>query len=698
MKRHWPVSRIRRSVSLSVAWPFSTGFAEYITVEQSRSNKILRAERNIGCKARCTLVLSNDLTNAGAIAYRIMKMKTLLIADGWFTLIAGPALLIFPAAIIAFLGVEASEIAIFFLRLYGAILFANACFMLFSRNTSDLKVLHGFAWGSLIMDALSAGIAVIALIHGVINPMGWIIFASFALFAVGFFFAIQTLDAMRFFFSPASEAEIIELVIRARKDQKKIRVRGSAHSVDKAIYTSKLLPYKPSVKYINLYLDKLNNILNIDFKKKQVEVQAGCHLGLDPFDPAQKSTWENSLLYQLTQLRWALPDLGGITHQTVGGFLMTGSSGGSIRYSVADAIVAFRFIDGNGVLHTADRKKSKELFEALGVSMGLLGIITSVTFQCIDAYDIIGQESCTTTNDCAVDLFGQGSIHRPSLEKFLKQTEYTRIMWWPQKGVEKAVVWQARRMQKKDYTAKTNPPLGAPKSPFKSVPYEELGKYPVVAEMAAGMFYWIVGNLNRLGLIGKFINSHLQRILKFVLNLFNPTDTEKKPPGPQHFWDFYWRGLPMDNQIRDDLLPTEFTELWIPIEKTALVMTKLRDWYASEGLRATGTFCCEIYGAKKNPFWLSPAYGCDVVRIDVFWYARNAGNPVRDYYPQFWKLLSEFNFRPHWGKHLPPASSEQGTAYLKKLYPRWNNFMRLRAKHDPEKIFLSDYWKQQLGL
>ena len=625
-------------------------------------------------------------------------MNTLLIADGLFTLVAGPMLLIIPSLIATWLGAETSGAAIFFLRLYGAILLANGCFMIFSRNATDLKVLRGFAWGSLIMDILCTGIAVIATVQGVINPLGWIISATFALLAIGFFWAINTLDAMRFFFSPTSEAEIIELLVQARRERKKIRVRGSAHSVDKAIYTSKLLRYKPSAKFINLYLDKLNNILNIDFKKKQVEVQAGCHLGLDPFDPAQKSTWENSLLYHVSKLGWALPDLGGITHQTVGGFLMTGSSGGSIRYSVADAIVAFRFIDGNGVMHTADRKKNKELFEALGVSMGLLGIITSVTFQCIDAYDIIGQESCTSTDDCAVDLFGKGDARRPSLEKFLKQTEYTRIMWWPQKGVEKAVVWQAKRMQKKDYTTETNPPLGAPKSPFKPVPYEELGKFPVLAEMAAGAFYWVVGNLNRLGIIGRFINSHLQSILKFVLNLFNPADNEKNPPGPQRFWDFYWRGLPMDNQIRDDLLPTEFTELWIPIEKTAQVMTKLRDWYASEGLRATGTFCCEIYGAKKNPFWLSPAYGCDVVRIDLFWYARNAGNPVRDYYPQFWKLLSEFKFRPHWGKYLPPASSEQGTAYLKALYPRWNDFMKLRAKLDPENIFLSDYWKKHLGI
>lgn len=610
----------------------------------------------------------------------------------------GLAMLLQPTGLAALLGNSAPAFTELCMRLYGALLLANTVFMLYARRTSDLNVLRGFSWGSLGMDAISAALAAMAVTHGTINGFGWLLFAVFAFFAVGFLLALRALDTMRFFFSPASEGEIIELVKQAKGAGKQIRVRGSAHSVDRAIYTTKLTRFEPGSPFINLYLDKLSGIVKIDYPKKQVEVQAGCHLGVDPFDPARQSTWQNSLLCQLSNLGWALPDLGGITHQTVGGFLMTGSSGGSVKYSIADAIVAFRFVDGNGVLQTADRRKNKDLFDAVGVSMGLMGVITSVTFQCIDNYNIIGQESCTTTGDCPIDLFGPGDAKRPSLAKFLKETEYTRLMWWPQKGVDKAVVWQARRMQKSDYNKETNPPNGPTKDSFGPVPYEELGKHPLPAEIAAGIFYWIVGNLQKLGIPGKIINRYLQPILKFVLNMFNPTDAEKKPPGPQKFWDFYWRSLPMDNQIRDDLLPTEFTELWIPIEKAALVMQKLKSWYDSQGVAATGTYCCEIYAAKRDSFWLSPAYGKDVIRIDLFWFARNAGNPVRDYYPQFWNLLAEFDFRPHWGKYLPPAKSPQGTAYLRRLYPRWNDFLRLRAKHDPAGIFLSGYWREHLGI
>lgn len=52
---------------------------------------------------------------------------------------------------------------------------------------------------------------------------------------------------------------------------------------------------------------------------------------------------------------------------------------------------------------------------------------------------------------------------------------------------------------------------------------------------------------------------------------------------------------------------------------------------------------------------MSPAYNQNVVRIDVFWFARNAGSPAKTFYPQFWQLLKPFGFRAHWGKfcHRP---------------------------------------------
>jgi hypothetical protein len=127
-------------------------------------------------------------------------------------------------------------------------------------------------------------------------------------------------------------------------------------------------------------------------------------------------------------------------------------------------------------------------------------------------------------------------------------------------------------------------------------------------------------------------------------------------------------------------------------------MIALRDHYRDNGLSAAGTYACEVYAAKRSPFWLSPAYDTDVVRIDLFWFSKNRADPSKAFYPQFWSLLSRFGFRPHWGKSLPPASSAEGAAYLRDRYPRWDRFLELREELDPQQVFLSDYWRRQLGL
>jgi hypothetical protein len=95
---------------------------------------------------------------------------------------------------------------------------------------------------------------------------------------------------------------------------------------------------------------------------------------------------------------------------------------------------------------------------------------------------------------------------------------------------------------------------------------------------------------------------------------------------------------------------------------------------------------------------MSPAYRQDVVRIDVFWFARNAAPPDQAFFPQFWRLLAKHDFRPHWGKYLPPPDSSTGVGYLRKNYPRWDDFMRRRAAHDPGQIFVTDYWRRHLGI
>jgi D-arabinono-1,4-lactone oxidase len=474
---------------------------------------------------------------------------------------------------------------------------------------------------------------------------------------------------------PTSEKELINLVTLAGQAGWQVRVRGSGHSVYAAIHTDGAVG-TGELNNVNVLLDKYNKVLKWDTKRMQVTVQAGCHLGVDPQNPT--STWENSLLAQLAKRGWALPDLGGITHQTVSGFISTGSGGGTTKHDVGAAIVKLRIIDGRGQVHelSADDTdpEKKDLFAAAGVSMGLLGIISTITFQCEPDYTITGQQDTTDVDGCDIDLFAEGD---DSLAKFFRNevpgrdAEYSRLLWWPQRGLEKVQVWKARRTH--------------PDEPFNRKPFESAPANFIVQSVVNGVF----------NLIGKEPPPYPDHKVKDVLGFLKLFIKDGTVPFQDHW---YW-GLPMDNAVDDELMPTEFTELFIDLDKSAEVMKALREFYEGDvGFERTGIYACEIYAAKQSHFWLSPAYGADKIRIDIFWFRTTHGNPDEDFYPQYWELLKRFDYRYHWGKYTAPGDSELGHAYIRQQYPMLDKFLELRRKMDPEQVFVTDYWRTRLGI
>src|SRR5215475_1619466 len=192
------------------------------------------------------------------------------------------------------------------------------------------------------------------------------------------------------YYHPTNENEVSELIQYAGANGLKIRVRGSGHSVKAAIYTGSFDSPPPTDSDINIYMDYMSSV-TFDDAKQQVTAEPGCHLGLDVLDPTGWSTRKNSLFYQVDQKGWAFPTTGGISTQTVGGFMSTGSAGTSLHQAVGRQVVAIRLVDGLGEIHEYRQSDNfDDPFYAAGVSMGLLGIITSVTFQCVDRFAIQG--------------------------------------------------------------------------------------------------------------------------------------------------------------------------------------------------------------------------------------------------------------------------------------------------------------------
>ncbi|HLK29591.1 MAG TPA: D-arabinono-1,4-lactone oxidase [Puia sp.] len=518
------------------------------------------------------------------------------------------------------------------------------------------------------------------------------------------------------YFLPASEDDVIRLVNDAKENNEIICVRGAAHSFPLLDTLEATKVSKAGRNYKYLLLSRMNTVT---ITGNTAVAQAGCHLGYDPFDPDKKSTLENSLIYQLFKANLAVGDLGGISHQTVGGFLSTGSSGGSTTYAFEESLISLDIIIcGNNGAEKVTYKRpsdnnSNDPFFAVGLAgLGLMGVIVSATFQCIPTFNILGTEVTTKCDDCEIDLFGPGvtsPIPKLSMQGFLEATEYTRIIWWPQKNVTKSVVWKCHRMQASDYDPKV-PGRTSPKD-FTPKPYEEvdwIDGSPIPETLGADILFTAMGRwpqwFDDLAPDSKWIKDGVEFAFPYLFPLICDLFVSI---GTKIFWDYWYSGLPMDDQMGDKIMPVWFTELWIPIEQSQAVMTALKNYYdADKCFERTGKFCVEIYAAKKSDFWFSPAYDQDVIRIDIFWFANNIGDPAA-YFQQFWDLLKPFNFRPHWGKYFPdPSTASAGEpsptfpwkGYLKSQYSKWDDWMNLRNQNDPGKIFVNDYWGNKLEI
>ena len=613
---------------------------------------------------------------------------------------------------------------------------------------------------------------------------------------------------------PRSEEELAALVRHARANGRQLRVMGSTHSVWKAIVTDGFDgPATPDGE-MTVVLDRYTKVFDpkpdaAHPDRMQVEVQAGCHLGASPERPVQgridpggpratdvragspwhEGAWDASLTSQLFH-KWklALSDLGGISHQTVSGFISTGSAGGTTKWSVHAGIAAMRVIDGEGnVTELREEGPDPDWFRAAGIAMGLCGVISTVTFRCEPFFDVVGSETLSAASQCNVlDFYGdRPAANLPTLDKFLVDTDYTRLMWWPQFEFDRLVVWQANR-------AKFDPAT-------KIVPYHEIATFPVLSQIAASVLLTVLGNLDEparaleqlaqvrkhpavvadgKGLGGRmralfspppdpdfpYEEQHLhpwltaiherlagerhdpvtlasawiplieflvtgadtlvasaltlpilapifRRLAKFVpahigsiLGVFVSAG-ENGAPVTQYFQDRSFLGLPMDNQMDDLLMPTWFTELWIPFTpgdgKVTAVVGALRRLFQADGTpegayAATGFYSFELYAAKADPtFFLSAANGTEnVFRVDVFWFGRNAADP-HAFYRRFWDALEPFGFRAHWGKFLP---SPPDPARLMSRFPGFAKWKAVRDRVDPGNVFLTKYWRENLGL
>ena len=115
---------------------------------------------------------------------------------------------------------------------------------------------------------------------------------------------------------------------------------------------------------------------------------------------------------------------------------------------------------------------------------------------------------------------------------------------------------------------------------------------------------------------------------------------------------------------------------------------------AFEGLRKAANrhrviFPVEVRVAAADPLWLSTAHERDSAYFAVHQFQ---GMPYLDYFAEVEAVMRDLGGRPHWGKLHTRAVADLGGDY-----PKLADFIALRDRLDPDRIFTNPYLQRVLG-
>lgn len=128
-------------------------------------------------------------------------------------------------------------------------------------------------------------------------------------------------------------------------------------------------------------------------------------------------------------------------------------------------------------------------------------------------------------------------------------------------------------------------------------------------------------------------------------------------------------------------------EYAVPMEALPHVMCEVDAWLQSTGTRIG--FPVEVRFAAADDVWLSTAYGRETAYIAVHEYHRRDHRP---YFDAVESITRAVGGRPHWGKLHSCTAAD-----LRVAYPRFDDFVAVRDRVDPNRVFANPYLDRVLG-
>ncbi|OAN33661.1 D-arabinono-1,4-lactone oxidase [Microbacterium sp. H83] len=333
----------------------------------------------------------------------------------------------------------------------------------------------------------------------------------------------------------------------------------------------------------------------------------------------------------------AMENLGDIDRQSIAGAISTGTHGTGAGFGgLAAQVVGVTMVTADGAFRRIDDEHEPELLPAVALGLGALGIIVEVTLQCVPAFVLSAIDEPAPLDDVL-----------DSLPERVSEADHFEFYWFPHTDV--ALTKTQSRMPESTRRA----------------PLPVLGRWVDETLLSNGVYRAVCG----AGRIAPAITPPFNRLAV-------------KLTGDRRYTDLSHRVLTQSRTVRFREM-----EYALPAEHVVAAFRAVRAVIEERGWRIE--FPIEVRFTAADDRWLSTAHGRATGYIAVHRYWR--ADPTA-YFEAVEQIMLEHGGRPHWGKlHTLTAES------LQERYPRFDDFVALRDRLDPERRFANRYLERVLG-
>jgi FAD-linked oxidoreductase len=333
----------------------------------------------------------------------------------------------------------------------------------------------------------------------------------------------------------------------------------------------------------------------------------------------------------------ALANMGDIDRQTIAGATSTGTHGtGGAFGGLATQVRAVTLVTADGAILRVSDTENPELLPAARLGLGALGVLVDVTIECVPQFLLSAVERPERFDDVV-----------ETWEQRVADTDHFEFYVWPHTDT---------------VLSKYNTRL-------------DMGEERHPVGPVAG--WWE----------DRFISNHL---LAAILNVGRAAPALIPPinrlatrvSGHRSYTD-------VSHEVFVSPRTTRFREMEyaVPFEAVPAVLREVRELIASRGWHIS--FPIEVRAAAADDLWLSTASGRRTGYIALHRYYRE--DPV-EYFRAAEQIMVAHGGRPHWGKmHYRDAES------LAAVYPHHGDFVAVRDRLDPGRVFGNPYLERVLG-